>query len=356
MPGPHIFHPVLSVTLLLMSTIESLGSPGADTPQVEVSNTRRVFDNGEHNAFADMVRFGGRHYLTFRSCPDGHMVYPTASIIVLVSSDLKSWNPVHRFSVRHRDTRDPHFLVFKDKLFLYTGTWYSGATSLDRANYDLNLYLGYAVWTDVGTAWSDPIMPDGTFGHYIWRAAAWGDTAYLCGRRKIDFEVNEKVEGPKTESLMLESDDSLVRRKRSVFQPIEGDETVFQFDDNGSVTAVGRAFGRKPVQVLRFHHPWTDWNRVNLDRYIGGPLLLKWGDRWVVGGRKLADGARTCMYWLNDSTLEEFVELPSGGDYVISRLHRTQSHRSCHVLVFIPRKECTGKDHHGNLSGRPVDS
>jgi len=42
---------------------------------------------------------------------------------------------VHRFSVAKRDTRDPHFLVFKDKLFVYTGTWYCGDTAPPRYDY-----------------------------------------------------------------------------------------------------------------------------------------------------------------------------------------------------------------------------
>jgi hypothetical protein len=314
MPSPCHLRWRPAVAWLLISTIANINSLQADAPKVEVTNIRRVFHNGEHNAFTDMVRFRDRYYLTFRSCPDGHMVHPTASVIVLASDDLKSWEVVHRFSVRHRDTRDPHFLIFKEKLFIYTGTWYSGATTLDRADYDVNLHLGYAVWTDDGASWSQPILLDGTFGHYIWRAAAWNDKAYLCGRRKIDFEVLDKGEGRKITSLMLESDDGLIWRKKAVFQPIEGDETAFQFDEDGSVTAIARAFRNAPAQVLRSHYPWTDWERVKLDRYIGGPLLVRWGDRWVVGGRKMIDGAKTSMYWLNDSTLSEFAELRSGGD------------------------------------------
>ncbi len=303
-----------AVAVLLISAIANITSLQADAPQVKVTNVRRIFHNGEHNAFTDMVRFRDRYYLTFRSCPDGHMVHPTASVIVLASDDLKSWEVVHRFSVRHRDTRDPHFLIFNQKLFIYTGTWYSGANTLDQADYDINLHLGYAVWSGDGTTWSQPILLDGTFGHYIWRAATWNDKAYLCGRRKIDFEVQDKDEGRNITSLMLESDDGLVWHKRAVFQPIEGDETAFQFDEDGSVTAIARAFRKAPAQVLRSRHPWTEWERLKLDRYIGGPLLVKWGNRWVVGGRKMIDGAKTSMYWLNGSTLSEFVELPSGGD------------------------------------------
>ena len=64
---------------------------GARLPEVRVTNVRRVFHNGEHNAFTDLIRFQSRYFLTFRSCPDGHMVHPTASIIILSSKDLKKW-------------------------------------------------------------------------------------------------------------------------------------------------------------------------------------------------------------------------------------------------------------------------
>jgi hypothetical protein len=52
-----------------------------------------------------------------------------------------------------------------------------------------------------------------------------------------------------------------------------------------------------------------------LDRYIGGPLLTRWGDRLAVGGRHNTDrGAKTSMCWLAGDDLHEFAELPSGGD------------------------------------------
>ena len=288
---------------------------GATLPKVAVTNLRRVFHNGEHNAFTDLARFKGRFYLTFRSCPDGHMVHPTASVIVLASDDTKEWKQVHRFNVPLRDTRDPHFLVFKEKLFVYTGTWYSGPTTLKREDYDLNKHLGYAGWTDDGAKWHSPIMLEGTFGHYIWRAAACGDRAYLCGRRNIGFNITARGEGRKVESLMLESDDGLIWRKRAVFQEIEGDETAFLFEPDGSVIGIGRR-GSAPAQLLRSKPPYTNWNRKDLDRYIGGPLITKWGNRCIVGGRKQVKGVgpKTSLCWLAGDQLREFAEFPSGGD------------------------------------------
>ena len=51
---------------------------------------------------------------------------PTSRIVVLSSGDGVDWEQVHAFSVPDRDVRDPHFLSFKDQLFVYTGTWYCG--------------------------------------------------------------------------------------------------------------------------------------------------------------------------------------------------------------------------------------
>lgn len=302
--------------ILLSIVLPSLPATRAsDTPGVEVSNIRRVFHNGEHNAFTDLIRFKGDYYLAFRSCPDGHMVHPTSSIIILRSRNLNDWKQVHRFRVSKRDTRDPHFLVFRDRLFVYTGTWYSGETTLPRKDYDLNKHLGYAAWSEDGTVWHSPVMLEGTFGHYVWKAATFGGRAYLCGRRKHQFDVRPRGEGPDVESAMLVSDDGLSWKTHSLFQTRDGDETAFRFDSSGNVLAIGRR-GSQPAQILRSSPPYQEWHRDDLDRYIGGPLLTVWGQRLVVGGRRITPetGSRTVMYWLNGNTLSEFAVLPSGGD------------------------------------------
>ena len=287
----------------------------ADPPQVNVSNIRRAFHNGEHNAFTDLVRFRDKYYLTFRSCPDGHMVHPTARIIVLQSDDAQTWRTVHQFSVAKRDTRDPHFLVFRDKLFVYTGTWYSGEETIPPKQYEMNLHLGYGVCSRDGTDWTDPILLEGTFGHYVWRAAAFGDKAYLCGRRKRDFVVGPKGEGVEVESMMLESDDGWRWTPRAMFQTERGDETAFLFENNGDIVAIGRR-GSARAQLLRSRPPYETWQRQELSRYIGGPLITRWSDRYVVGGRHqvTGEGPRTSMCWLIGDRLHEFAQLPSGGD------------------------------------------
>ncbi len=286
-----------------------------ELPKVQVTQVRRVFHNGEHNAFTDLARFKDKYYLTFRSCPDGHMVHPTARILVLASDDLETWREVHQFSVKHRDTRDPHFLVFQDKLFVYTGTWYSGPKTIPTSEYDLNKHLGYAAWSSDGEQWHSPVMLEGTYGHYVWRASTFGGKAYLCGRRKAEFAEGPKGEGNEVESLMLESEDGLIFRRRAVFQETAGDETAFLFEENGDLIAVGRR-GRANAQLIKGKPPYQELTRTDFDRYVGGPLLTRWQGRLVVGGRNTTSdrGPKTSMCWLDQGKLVEFAELPSAGD------------------------------------------
>lgn len=44
--------------------------------------------------------------------------------------------------------------------------------------------------------------------------------------------------------------------------------------------------------------------------------MVKWGERILVGGRKLipGEGARTFLAWLDGDRLIDCAELPSGGD------------------------------------------
>ena len=92
-------------------------------PEIKVDSVRKIFDDGNHNAFTDMCEFRGNMYLTFRSCPDGHLMFTSSRIVVLTSKDGAEWRKIHSFNVPLRDVRDPHFLVFQDKLLIYTSTW-----------------------------------------------------------------------------------------------------------------------------------------------------------------------------------------------------------------------------------------
>jgi hypothetical protein len=68
--------------------------------------------------------------------------------------------------------------------------------------------------------------------------------------------------------------------------------------------------------LIQSKPPFSEWSRDPLDRPIGGPLVAKWGDHVLVGGRKTTPdrGPKTSLCWLIDGALHEFAELPSSGD------------------------------------------
>ena len=283
-------------------------------PAVKLCSLRKVFGDGQHNAFTDMCQFGGVFYLAFRNCPDGHAVHDSSTIRVMSSADGRDWHDAFNFSVDDRDTRDPHFLVFGDTLFVYTGTWLCpGGTAV----YDINQHLGYCAWTQDGISWEGPRMLEGTYGHYIWRAAAWSGKAYLCGRRKSEFQhgIAHGEGGSVTQAVLLESDDGFVWRFRSVFREAYGDETAFAFGPDGGLVGLARTLTGKNACVCRAEAPFEEWTSAELDRYVGGPMLVRWQGNWLAGGRKTLGGAPvTTLYWLRDNQLSEIMELPSGGD------------------------------------------
>ena len=299
-------------------------------PEVRVTNVRRVFHNGEHNAFTHMIRFRDRFYLAFRSCPDGHMIYPTSSNIILESEDGQTWKKVHHFRVPKRDLRDPHFLVLHDTLFVNVSAWYCGDKPTPPEEYGFNKHLGYGCRSKDGSTWSDPFMLEGTYGHFVGRTTTHNGTAYMCGRRKHEFTETSRNIRSDCESVMLESDDGFVWRTRAIFQTTLGNETAFLFEPDGSILAVSR-YTMEKSQLCQSKPPYSQWERSDLARFIGGPLLVKWGGHYLVGGRNTSgprwggafqvDGQKptgprpvTTLYWLVDGKLIECAALPSGGD------------------------------------------
>lgn len=293
------------------ATIDTSADAIAAVPALHIENVRRAFHNGEHNAFTDLVRWRDRFWLAFRSSPDGHGVFASGSVIILSSTDAKTWRQVHRFSVSERDTRDPHFLVFRDKLFVYTGTAHVGPEG--KRHTDWNAHYGYATWTENGTSWAKPHALEGTYGHYIWRAAAHGGKAYLCARRWREHQPGR--DRSTMEAALLESEDGLRWRFAGLIQETEGNETALWFEPDGTLIGLSRANDQFSV-LARSRAPFIEWTRETLPGYIAGPMLARWGERWVVGGgRKTSQGSRTTtLLWLQGTQLVPFAELPSAGD------------------------------------------
>ena len=151
---------------------------------------------------------------------------------------------------------------------------------------------------------------------------------------------------------MLESDDGLIWRKKAVFQETAGDETAFLFESDGSLVAIGRRGGAN-AQLLKSRPPYVDWQRQDIGRYVGGPLIAKWEGHYLVGGRNPTTdrGPKTSLCWLSDDRLHEFAELPSGGDNSYPGFVEL-SPGAPGILLLQSRTRRVRPGNHGHLSGR----
>jgi hypothetical protein len=130
--------------------------------------------------------------------------------------------------------RDPHLLVFDQKLFVYSGAWL--VDPADPRSMDMNDHLGFCAWSEDGVNWHGPRMLEGTHGFYIWRAAAHGDMAYLNGRRVHNYASipDSATQAEQTESWLLQSRDGFNWLPAGLIQPHFGDETALLFEADGS--------------------------------------------------------------------------------------------------------------------------
>jgi hypothetical protein len=57
-----------------------VGSTGEEermSPEIRIESPRKVFGEDAHSALTDPCHFRGRLYVAFRTCPDGHMIFPS---------------------------------------------------------------------------------------------------------------------------------------------------------------------------------------------------------------------------------------------------------------------------------------
>lgn len=84
--------------------------------------TRAIWNDGRHNGFPGIARFGDFYYVTFRNA-ESHKAETDTHIFVIRSraDDLKQWERVAEFHNEH-DARDPLLFVAGDRLRL---VWHS---------------------------------------------------------------------------------------------------------------------------------------------------------------------------------------------------------------------------------------
>lgn len=292
------FSRLFSVTLFSMA----LAVPSFTQDAPELVSLKKIWDQGDHNAFTDLIRFNETWYCVFREA-SGH-VKGNGCVRVIGSVDGDAWTSRALLQVEGIDLRDPKICLTPDNRLMITmgGSLYQDGKLLGRRP--------RVSFSKDGNSWSDP-APVCRDGDWLWRTTWHGETAYGV---TYSGPVEERQEWTLT---LMHSKDGLDWTPLTELQVTgKPNETTLRFQPDGSMLAlIRREDGSRNAWFGSSKAPYTDWQFKELDWAMGGPnFILQPDGRMVAAGRKYKPEVRMALGPLTPEAYTPALELPSDGD------------------------------------------
>jgi hypothetical protein len=276
-----------------------------------------VVDDGQHNAFTDLVSWHGYLWLVYVSSPS-HFSSQHSRVVLLRSKDARIWEEAARFDGQGEDIRDPKLASMGEHLVIYV---------LLNRSFDPRPYRTVRSWSSDGKTWSpfSSVLPVG----------------WLLGHPKASptGEWYAPAHNIKLGSVQLfRSRDGLSWEPHAMITHMQGaDETAIEFLPDGRLFAVTRVeagggiFGTSKAGTLLSvskppYQSWTPSGLSSLTR-LDGPALYRIGEKIYALGRyqphvthplggsgSIFSRKRTSIFCVGDGDLTWLVDLPSAGD------------------------------------------
>ncbi len=266
----------------------------------QIIDVARIWDEGTHNAFTDLIRWRDRWYCTFRESHDH--IGGDGCIRVLTSADGANWASAALIAEAGIDLRDPKLSITPDDWLMIVagGSVYEGEEYRGRQP--------RVTFSSDGRAWSAPerILDE---GDWLW-SVTWRDG--------LAYGVTYRTpEGEWTITLVSSPDGRTFEEITTFAVPGWPSETALRCLPDGEMIAlVRRDAGSRLAWMGRSHPPYTTWIWRETAHRIGGPNFIRLpdGNLWA-GGRCILNGVKTFLGPLTlDGVFEPVLELPSGGD------------------------------------------
>lgn len=299
---------------LAFLALASLLSSATAQMKATLESSEKIWDQGKHNAFTDLIRFQNLWYCCFREA-DAH-VGGDGKIRVLASYDTKTWSPVALIEEPGCDLRDPKFCPSKDdRLFMVAGgSVYKGTTFMGRRP--------RVITSTDGKHWSVPNKSLAE-GDWLWRAVMHPEDKKYYG---VAYNCYPTTGGPKFEkewsAKLYTSVDSKAWSLASVLN-VKGlpNETTVRVLKNGTMMALLRRESPAPDVGYRAmigsapapYHEWT-WKELNVP--VGGPNFIELSDGRLLAASRARGAKGPCLslFEMKADSLTPILELPSGGD------------------------------------------
>ena len=242
----------------------------------------------EGNNNLDVVSHKCRVFLAFRTAPN-HFASAEAKLYVVSSKDQETWRFEGVFAL-DTDLREPRFLSYQGKLFLYFGVLGTDPLDFHPQGMMVSQYLGPERWTEPDWFYGDGFMP--------WRTKVVDGVPYLLAY--VGGENIYDVNGDPIRVHWLTTEDGFEWVPVVPDQPvvIEGgaSETDFVFLDDGTLIAVSRneagdeqtGWGSKICRAEA--NALGDWHCVGDSKKYDSPLMFKQDNvPYIIGRRNLSE-------------------------------------------------------------------
>jgi hypothetical protein len=269
-----------------------------------VEPPRKIWDQGKHNAFTDLVRVKDAWYCVFRE-GDDH-AKGAGKIRVLRSTDGKAWASVALIEQDGVDLRDPHISVTpKGQLMIV------GGAAVPPTRDPLRDHYSFVSFSSDGRDWSKPEKTLESW-QWLWRVRWHGDKVYGVAYRS-DSKPPRKYEG-----FLYQGTDGKKYERIASFDVPNTTEASLAFDGE-TMLCLQRRDGKPNTAMLGISKaPYKDWLWKDLGVYFGGPHLLQTPDgTWLAAGRMTTTGKPQtvlCELDVKEGKLLPLLTLPSGGD------------------------------------------
>jgi len=321
----------LVVVALLASVLAARGAAGEaaktapDKRQrltMKALSVKKIWDQGKHNAFTDLIRFGDRFYCVFRE--SASHASPGGKIRVLTSADDgKTWKSAALLALKGYDLpegfdlRDPKISRMPDGRLMLLG---GAGHRKPGVNVGDPVPTGsFVSFSKDGAAWTAPKLV-GDPKRWIWRVTWHKGRGY-----GVDYNSSEPT------TLLMTADGLTYKTVIAPLSDRRGgrwkqfpNEATLRFAADGTCYCLHRGGGNEPL-LGTARAPYTKWTWKELvlpHNYIGGPdmMQLPTGD-WICAGRlreppyRAASGSMS-LFLLNVEAgkATELLRLPSGGD------------------------------------------
>ena len=287
-----------------------------DCDDCPLYTAKRIWNLGAHNAFTDLIEYGGKYFCVFREAGAHVPKKPEddGKIRILVSTDGDTWESAALIAKTGYDFRDPKLSTTSDGRLMVL---FGGAVYQDGQKLSHNDHVSFSQDNEAKSFTEPQPITFGaglpSLGKWLWRVTWDKNTGY-----GVVYETGPGVSYSASNIYLVATSDgihyTLVDKLAVSGRP---NESTVELLKDGRMRIIVRNEDKKGYLGYS-GNSYTDWKWSDLGIQLGGPDIITLPNgKTVIGSRSFRDGGTyTSLFELDNNTgkVRELLELPSGGD------------------------------------------